>query len=93
MSYALRLFTCLSVYNRCLSRFLYILYLSVDANFKLKGKERSLKDVELMPGWGAYVPEAEFKAHIANHVDDEPEVCVFTYIRMMFLNEHTDQYM
>jgi hypothetical protein len=46
-----------------------------------------------MPGWGAYVPEAEFKAHIANHVDDEPEVCVFTYIRMMFLNEHTDQYM
>ena len=26
-----------------------------------------------MPGWGAYVPEAEYKAHIANYVD-EPEV-------------------
>ena len=57
------------------TRFLYILYISVDANFKLKGKERNLKDIELMPGWGAYVPESEFKDHIANHVD-EPEVCV-----------------
>jgi hypothetical protein len=60
------------------TRFLYILYISVDANFKLKGKERNLKDIELMPGWGAYVPDAEFKDHIANHID-EPEVCVLTY--------------
>lgn len=45
----------------------------MDGNFKLKGKERNLTDVELMPGWGAYVPEAEYKAHIANYVD-EPEV-------------------
>ena len=27
-----------------------------------------------MPGWGAYVPEEEYKAHIANYVD-QPEVC------------------
>jgi len=45
-----------------------------------------------MPGWGAYVPEAEFKDHIANHVD-EPEVCLLIYLHMMFLNEYTDQYM
>jgi hypothetical protein len=45
----------------------------VDGNFKLKGKQRNLKDVELMPGWGAYVPETKYKAHIANYVD-EPEV-------------------
>ena len=51
-------------------RFLYILYVSVDANFKLKGKERNLKDIELMPRWGAYVPEPEFKEHIAKHIDD-----------------------
>jgi hypothetical protein len=56
-----------------LDRFLYTLYIAVDGNFKLKGKERHLKDVELMPGWGAYVPEAEYKAHIANYMD-EPEV-------------------
>jgi hypothetical protein len=22
-----------------------------------------------MPGWVAYVPEAEYKTHVANHVD------------------------
>ena len=54
-------------------RFLYSLFVAVDGNFKLKGKQRNLTDVELMPGWGAYVPEAEYKAHIANYVD-EPEV-------------------
>ena len=74
------------------TRFLYILYISIDANFKLKSKGRNLKDIELMPGWGAYVPDAEFKDHIANHVD-EPEVGVITYLFMIFLNVHTDQYM
>ena len=58
-----------------IDRFLYTLYIAVDGNFKLKGKERNLKDIELMPGWGAYVPEAEYKAHIASYVD-EPEVSV-----------------
>jgi hypothetical protein len=55
------------------SRFLYILYIAVDANFKLKGKARGLKDVELMPGWAYFVREEEFQAHIANYVD-QPEV-------------------
>jgi hypothetical protein len=61
--------------NFCYSRFLYTLYIAIDGNFKLKGKERHLQDVELMPGWGAYVPEEEYKAHITNFID-QPEVCV-----------------
>ncbi|EDR05928.1 uncharacterized protein LACBIDRAFT_302636 [Laccaria bicolor S238N-H82] len=32
--------------------FLYALFITVNGNFKLKGKERHLKDVELMLGWG-----------------------------------------
>lgn len=56
-------------------RFLYTLYIAIDGNFKLKGKQRHLKDVELMPGWGAYVPEQEYQAHIANYVD-QPDVSV-----------------
>ena len=28
-----------------------------------------------MPGWGTFVPEEEYKAHIANYVD-QPEVRV-----------------
>lgn len=49
---------------------MYILYVAIDGNFKLKGKQRYIKDVELMPGWGAYVPEQEYKSHIANRVDE-----------------------
>jgi hypothetical protein len=56
-----------------LYRFLYILYLTIDGNFKLKGKERNINDVELMPGLGAYVTETDYKNHIANYVD-QPEV-------------------
>jgi len=56
-------------------RFLYTLFLAIDGNFKLKGKERNIRDVELMPGWGAYVPPVEYKAHVDNYVD-QPEVCV-----------------
>jgi len=56
-----------------LYRFLYILYLSIDGNFKLKGKERNVNDVELMPGLGPYVTETDYKSHIANYVD-QPEV-------------------
>jgi len=54
-------------------RFLYILYISVDGNFKLKGKDRGLKDVELMPGWGPFVEESTYQAFIADYVD-QPEV-------------------
>jgi len=53
------------------NRFLYTLFIAVDANFKLKGKERHLNDVELMSGRGAYVPEAEYQAHIAKHSDQK----------------------
>jgi len=59
----------------CFPRFLYTLFLAIDGNFKLKGKERDIRDVELMPGWGAYVPPVEYKAHVDNYVD-QPEVCV-----------------
>jgi hypothetical protein len=52
---------------------LYALFITVDGNFKLKGKEWNLKDVELMPRWGAYVPQDKYQEHIANYVD-EPEV-------------------
>ena len=60
------------------SRFIYILYITVDANFKLKEKARGLKDVELMPGWAYFVWEDEFQVHIANYID-QPEVFFFCH--------------
>jgi len=55
--------------------YLYILYLAVDANFKLKGKDRKLQDVELMLGQGIFVEESAYQQHIQNYVG-QPEVMV-----------------
>jgi len=74
-------------------RFLYILYISVDANFKLKGKDRGLEDVELMPGWGPFVEESAYQDFIANYVD-QPEVSSFSIFLRKLEPEcsHLDQY-
>lgn len=66
-------------------RFLYTLFLAIDGNFKLKGKECNIRDVELMPGWGAYVLLVEYKAHVDNYVD-QPEVCCFR--KAMVIGSH-----
>ena len=55
--------------------FLYTLYLAIDRNFKLKGKDQKLQDVELMPGHGVFVEESAYQKHIRNYTD-QPEVCV-----------------
>jgi hypothetical protein len=58
-----------------LYRFLYTLFLAVDANFKLKGKDRGICDPELAPGWVSFVEEGHYQEHITQYVD-QPEVCV-----------------
>lgn len=54
------------------------MYLAVDANFKLKGKDRKIKDIELMPGLGVFVNEASYQEHIDNYVE-QPEVSFMLY--------------
>jgi hypothetical protein len=56
-------------------RFLYTLFLAVDANFKLKGKDRGINDPELAPGWASFVEEGRYQEHIMQYVD-QTEVCV-----------------
>lgn len=53
--------------------FLYTLFLAIDANFKLKGKDRGITDIELAPGWGCFVEETHYQEHLAHYVD-QPEV-------------------
>ena len=64
-------------------RFLYTLFLAVDGNFKLKGKEQHINDIELMPSWGLYVPETEYQSHIAYYVDqmEVRVILIYSYIR------------
>ncbi|TFK79956.1 hypothetical protein K466DRAFT_504721 [Polyporus arcularius HHB13444] len=46
-------------------RWLYTLFLMVDANFRAKLKDRGLTDCELGSGWSYYVEQKKFKAHVA----------------------------
>lgn len=54
-------------------RFLYTLFLAIDANFKLKQKDRGIKDVEIAPGWGCYVESSRYERHVLANID-QPEV-------------------
>jgi hypothetical protein len=65
----------------------------MDANFKLKGKDRGIKDPELAPGWVSFVEETRFQKHIKNSVE-QPEVRFTYHIRYDVLNDFkTDKYM
>lgn len=65
-------------YTQCLTllylcRWLYTLFLAIDANFKLKSKSRQLNEFELGPGWSYFVASAPYQKHLASFVG-EPEV-------------------
>ncbi|OJT07897.1 hypothetical protein TRAPUB_1209 [Trametes pubescens] len=45
-------------------KWLYTLFLMIDANFRAKLKDRGLDDYELAPGWSYYVENSKFKAHV-----------------------------
>jgi hypothetical protein len=55
--------------------YLYTLFLAVDANFKLKRKNRGIEDLELAPGWASFVEEGRYQDHLKKYVD-QPEVWV-----------------
>ncbi|KAH8109623.1 hypothetical protein DFH11DRAFT_1469634, partial [Phellopilus nigrolimitatus] len=60
-----------------LERWLYTQFIAVDANFKLKSKDRGLRDIELAPGWVYFVNEEQYQAGIRLLPDeeDEPNTC------------------
>ncbi|KAG6808040.1 hypothetical protein H0H92_005612 [Tricholoma furcatifolium] len=53
-------------------RWLYTLFLAIDANFKLRLKNRGLSDTELAPGWAYYVEDSAYQNHLKNYID-QPE--------------------
>lgn len=51
---------------------LYTLYLAMDANFRLKLRQRGIKnDPELGPGWAYFVEETHYKAKMETFGDQE----------------------
>ncbi|KAJ7169399.1 hypothetical protein B0H12DRAFT_1246922 [Mycena haematopus] len=54
-------------------RFLYMLLVAVDANFKLKNRMRGNEhpDPSLGPGWGYFVEPKKYRKHIKNYVPEK----------------------
>ena len=67
-------------------RYLYILYLAIGANFKLKGKDRKITDIDLTPGLGAFVNENQYQEFIKDYVD-QPEVSSLAKLTLSDLNK------
>lgn len=67
-----------------LFRYLYTLFVAVDANFKLKGKDRKLDDVDFVPGTGIFVEDGAYQEHIKAYVE-QPEVCRLSLFSFFFV--------
>lgn len=52
---------------------MYVLFLMLDANFRLKLKDRGIKDVQLSPGWGYFVEQSKYEEFIKG-IGDQQEV-------------------
>ncbi|KAJ7840769.1 hypothetical protein B0H13DRAFT_2366052 [Mycena leptocephala] len=54
-------------------RFLYMLILALDANFKLRNRLRNneINDPSLGPGWGAFVEPTAYKEHLKSYVAEK----------------------
>jgi hypothetical protein len=60
-----------NLYSSHRYRWLYTLFLAIDANFRLSLKDKGLTDIELGPGWAYQVEETRFQTHVANMLDQK----------------------
>jgi hypothetical protein len=60
--------------NLMFHRFLYQLYVAIDANFKLKAKNRGAKAVMFSDGYAYIVQDADYASHLSKNTDDMKEV-------------------
>ena len=76
VKYVRRPHTCFSSYTVAFHRFIYTLFVAMDANFRLKRRAVSSdeRDPALASGGGYFVEDKEYKEYLLAHVDQE-EVC------------------
>ena len=58
-------------FDRSFHRWLYCLFLAIDANFRLKLKARGIKDPEVGSGLAYFVDTAKFQQHLKHHADEQ----------------------
>lgn len=62
-------------------RWLYSLFIAIDANFKLKSKTRGIKDPELGSGLAYFVNAVKFEAHLKSQADEEEVSVSYSFCR------------
>lgn len=67
------------------SRWIYAQFIAVDANFKLKSKNRQINDPELGSGWSYFVENTAYTNHVANNPQEE-DVSMFELTQEISFN-------
>lgn len=62
----------------------------VDANFKLRLKDKGISDQHLAPGWAYFVEDNKFQAYLEKHSEYKTEVCLIhdnqvIFYRLLFI--------
>ena len=76
--------------NGSFYRWLYCLFLAIDANFRLKLKARGIKDPEVGSGLAYFVDVAKFQQHLKHHADEQ-EVSASVALIENDVNSFTDR--
>lgn len=58
-------------HRECDCSWLYTQFLAIDANFRLKLKDRQIADVEIAPGWAYFVREDDYQRVITATVNED----------------------
>jgi hypothetical protein len=59
--------------NNFFPSWIYAQFIAIDANFRLKLKNRSINDPELGSGWSYFVENLAYTRHLEKSLDDEEE--------------------
>jgi len=57
-------------------RWIYAQFIAIDANFRLKLKNRQINDPELGSGWSYFVENSQYTHHVASN-PNEKDVRIF----------------
>jgi hypothetical protein len=74
-------------------RWLYCLFLAIDANFRLKLKARGIGDPELGTGLAYFVDPAKFQKHLDSHPNEEDvsQMCLAHFERCILCADGIDR--
>ena len=59
------------MFSNLFTRWIYGQFIALDANFKLKSKNRKIKDPELGSGWSYFVENSAYTRHVASNPHEQ----------------------